>query len=60
MSQVPRIKTITGKASKEDLAAQREYERLKKGFQNDRSKFAFGTPEAKKAWQERIRRTRSF
>jgi hypothetical protein len=59
MSQVPRVKDITGKASQEDLAAQREYERTRKLFDNDRSKYGFGSDKSKEAWKRRIDKTRS-
>lgn len=59
MSTVPRVSEVTGKKSLADLAAEREWKKARERFNNDRSRYGYGTPEGKKAWQARIARTRS-
>ena len=60
MSNVPRVHQITKAKSREELAAEREWQRERKRFRDLNAKHAFGTPEAKAAWKARIQRTRSF
>jgi len=60
MPNVPRLNQFTAKQAKDDAAAKREWEEARKKFLNDRAKYGYGTPEAKQAWKERIKRTRSF
>lgn len=60
MSIVPRVIDITGKKSQEELAAEREWQRQRQNFQDDKAKFGYGTPGGKDAWKRRIGQTRSF
>lgn len=59
MANVPRVTDITGKQSREDAAAERDWQRTRQRFRNDNFKHAYGTPEAKAAWLRRINKTRS-
>lgn len=59
MSEVPRAQQFTGKLSREEAAAQREWDKARKRFNNDTAKYGYGTEAAKKAWKERIYKTRS-
>lgn len=60
MSNVPRVHQVTKAKSRDELAAEREWERERKRFRDINSKHAYGTPEAKAAWLARIKRSRSF
>jgi hypothetical protein len=59
MAQVPRIKEITGKQSREDAAAEREWSAARKRYQDDKAKHGFGTDTGKAAWKRRTQNTRS-
>lgn len=51
---------MTGKASQEAAAAEREWRRTRSRFRNDTVRYGFGTDAAKAAWKQRIQKTRSF
>jgi hypothetical protein len=58
-ASVPRAQDITGESSDEDTFARHTWNRERAHFQNDKSRFGFGTEAGKKAWLARIQRTRT-
>lgn len=50
---------MTGKQSREDLAAQREWAAARERFNNDKVRYGSRNGESWQAWKRRIQNTRS-
>lgn len=59
-SLIPRVDEITKTKSRDDVAFNREWNRNRKEFLDDRAKIPFGEPGSKEAWKRRISKTRSL
>jgi hypothetical protein len=57
---IPRVSQLTKSKSRNELAAQREWDKAHKRLADIKQKHPYGTPEAKAAWLAQVRKTRSF
>jgi hypothetical protein len=57
---VPRVSEMTGRPPQDDTRTARDWQRARADLREATSRFAFGTPEAKREWLRKVRSTRSF